>query len=177
MIRFVIVGMMNTQSITQLVLAHAAELTGVIVSLTNISLQRLAKAGRISFARNTAAPSGIILSGQCASDSETPFAITRIFLSSFACRLSHFWRPCSGYFCGDTRALTSLKRWFRLPLQSLTHTSSMFCGALIGWAIMQELLMAIRAAFDTSANRITAVDTQIRLAIIDLFRHGLTSIV
>lgn len=171
MIRFVVIRVMDTKPIADLVLGHGAELASMAIALTNVILERFTKARSVAFAGDATLPSWVIFARQCFSDSEKPFFVLSIFLTTFARCLFHFVCPCSRYFAGNYGPLSSFQEWFRLTFQSLAQPLIVFRRALISRTLFQCRMCARRATLNSARNGRATVNTQVWLMGIYGFSH------
>lgn len=175
MIGFVIVGMMNTESVTKSILSHTAKLASVTITGANAFLEGFAKAGRVLLIGNAALPHGIIFTRQSVSNSQSPFLIFRQRFSALFRSGFHFIRPCIGHFSKSFGAMFP-SCTARLALRPFAHGLFMLWCSLVSASIGQCFLMTLRATFNTPFDRSAAINTQIWFLTIHSFAHGLTSI-
>lgn len=176
MIGLVVIRVMDAQVVTEFVFGCAAKLTGEVVALSNGGLNRLAETGRVLAISNAALPHGIVFTRESVGNAQAPFSIGGVFKPALTGGFPLFFGPCvRDFLAGFGGVFPSASAW-RFSFQDFTHALASFGRALVCRARFEKLGVALRAAFDTPSDRSTAIDAQIRLACVDLFAHGFSSI-
>lgn len=126
MIAFIVVRMMDAQTIAQLSLSAPAQLAGVVVARSYLGFQRLTKARRILPVGYAALPHGITFATKGMGDPEQPVLILGHRNAPNARLLSTFRCPPFGNLLPDLWPLPSFQPGLGSTCQQLTQRSFLF---------------------------------------------------
>lgn len=137
MVGLVIIGVVNTEGVTQLVLSRAAQLAAIPVARSDAPLQRLREAWGVLLPSDAAHPTWIILTREGARYPEPPLPIGGKRPAALAGFLAPLGRPPLGNLLADLGPLTSSKGWLRLTRKYGAHVR-----LLLGRALIRRLALA-----------------------------------